>query len=349
MVFMYTVNYVFAPGGQQRRFIDTIIFLPAHMFFSYTQMYLAIPVFLLKKKYRKYFLYTCLFLSISVAYSQFAGINWMKMYKIPMTLERYFHYKQFLISCGRTSFALFFTCGLAVAIKLFKEWFRQREHSLTVENEKVKLELESLRSQIHPHFLFNTLNNLYSLTLTSSGSASTVVAHLSELLRYMLYECKEPEVPVEKELQMLKKYIELEKLRYGSRLEIAFTLSGETKDLTIAPLLLLPFVENSFKHGVSDQIDQCWINIHVSVENTSFTLQVSNSRAGTGQNSFGGLGMENVRKRLRLLYPSTHSLKTIEEDEVYVIKLDQELNRGITEKSTDVNKRSEKTELTNAL
>lgn len=327
MVLMYTVNYVFAPRVQERRFVDTLIFLPSHMFFTYTQMYLAIPRFLLKKKYKQYILFSFIFLCISVFYSHWAQNNIIDWDRRMFRLQVYFSYKYFFIRFGRSAFALFFTAGIAVAIKLFKEWFRQRELALKIENEKVRLELESLRSQIHPHFLFNTLNNLYSLTLTSSTSASMVVVHLSDLLRYMLYECKEPEVPVERELQMLKKYIELEKLRYGNRLDVGFTVSGETKGLAVSPLLLLPFVENSFKHGVSNMIDQCWININVYAEDNVFTFQVSNSRVGKQETTFGGLGMDNVRKRLQILYPETHSLKVVEENEIYVVKLELVLSK----------------------
>ena len=166
MVIMYTINYVFAPGVQQRRFIDTLIFLPGHLFFSYTQMYYAIPRYLLARRYKKYVLVSFLFLVICVAYAHLVQIMIIGGSLGRFYWERYFHFKNFIVRFGRTSFALFFTSGLAVAIKLFKEWFRQREQTLQAENEKVKMELESLRSQIHPHFLFNTLNNLYSLTLT---------------------------------------------------------------------------------------------------------------------------------------------------------------------------------------
>jgi len=258
-------------------------------------------------------------------------MNWKPTPTI--SLRRYFNIKYYFIGYGRSAFALFFSTGLAVAIKLFKEWFRQRENALKSENEKVKIELESLRSQIHPHFLFNTLNNLYSLTLSSSSVASMVVVHLSDLLRYMLYECKEQQVQLEKELQMLKKYVELEKLRYGSRLDISFTISGIIKEIGIAPLLLLPFIENSFKHGVSEEIDQCWITIHVHLEKNKFILQVSNSRQKPQENIIGGLGMENVRKRLQLLYPDTYMMKITEEDEIYIVRLELLLNKLVYDKN----------------
>jgi LytS/YehU family sensor histidine kinase len=148
----------------------------------------------------------------------------------------------------------------------------------------------------------------------------------------MLYECKEQEVSIDQELRMLRKYVELEKLRYGNRLDVAFTVDGDTTGLAIAPLVLLPFVENSFKHGVSGQIDQCWISVHVHIEGRQFTLQVSNSRVEQAENTVGGIGMENVRKRLKLLYPETHELKITAESEVYVVRLELTLNNIVSQK-----------------
>ena len=322
MVVLYTVNYTLGPGVHPRRYIDAILYLPSHMLFAYIQMYRLVPKYLLKKKYKLYILYSFLFLTISIFYAHFVGTSMMiwKM-KIFTSVPRY------LIAYGRSAFSLLPSAGLAIAIKLLKEWFRQREHVLKAENEKVKIELESLRSQIHPHFLFNTLNNLYSLTVTSPAAASLVVAHLSDLLRYILYECKESEVALDKELQMLKKYVELEKLRYGNRLDVGFTISGNTSGLTISPLILLPFVENSFKHGVSEQIDQCWINLQVHIECKAFTFQVSNSKVEKTDQKSGGLGMENVRKRLNLIYPGKHEIKITGEAEIYIVKLQLALNK----------------------
>lgn len=326
MIILYTINYTLGPGTQPRRYIDAVLYLPGHIFFAYVQMYRLVPRYLLTKKYTPYILYSFLILTISIFYAYLVGTS-MLLWEMKIFTS----FPRYMIAYGRSAFSLLPSAGLAVAIKLFKEWFRQRENALKAENEKVKIELESLQSQIHPHFLFNTLNNLYSLTLTSSPAAPLIVAHLADLLRYILYECKAEEVPIEKELQMLKKYIELEKLRYGSRLDIAFTINGNTKELTIAPLLLLPFVENCFKHGVSEQIDQCWISIHVHIENDRFTFQVSNSRIERNEDTFGGLGMKNVDKRLLLLYPDRYKIKITEEEEVYIVKLQIALNTWSTE------------------
>jgi sensor histidine kinase YesM len=327
MVLLYTVNYTLGPGTHPRRYIDAVIYLPGHILFAYIQMYRLVPRYLLKRKYKLYVLYSFLFITVSIFYAHFVATS-MMLWKMKVFTS----FPKYLISYGRSAFSLLPSAGLAVAIKLFKEWFRQRNNALRAENEKVRIELESLRSQIHPHFLFNTLNNLYSLTLTSSASASIVVVHLSDLLRYMLYECKDHEVPVDKELQMLKKYIELEKLRYGNRLDVGFTINGSTDGLSIAPLLLLPFVENSFKHGVSEQIDQSWISIHIHIQGNRFTIQISNSRIEQTEFIYGGLGMENVRKRLKLLYPDAFELKITEEPEIYIVRLELTLNKHVAYK-----------------
>jgi hypothetical protein len=318
-VVIYTINYTFAPNVKNRTIGETFVFLPGHMFFTYFQMYWLVPNFLLTKKYFSYFLFSIMILVIALTYSRWAGsyfLNWNQQYAGSWFL----HY---VVGYGRAAFSYLPVAALAVSIKLYKGVLRERDRALIAETERVKMELDMLRSQLHPHFLFNTLNNLYSLTLTSSAAASTVVLHLSDLLRYILYECADATVPLEKELSMLKKYVELEKLRYGNRLDVAFTVTGETKDLWIAPLLLLPFIENSFKHSTSEHIEQCWINMHVHVAADKFTFQVINSRIDKipGEQLAGGIGLQNVRKRLALLYPEKHDLKITEEEELFSLKL----------------------------
>ena len=184
-----------------------------------------------------------------------------------------------------------------------------------------------LKAQVHPHFLFNTLNNLYSLTLTHSDKAPLVVTHLSELLRYMLYECNEKEVPLEKEIEALKKYVELEKLRYGNRIDVSFVSSGNIKENLIAPLLLIPFVENSFKYGTSEQLDQCWVNLHFHADGNNFTFNLNNSISNDKTKTVsGGIGLQNIKKRLELIYPGKYELTVNEEAGMFIVKLQLQLN-----------------------
>lgn len=321
---IYTINYTFAPNVKNRTIGETFIFLPGHLIFTYCQMYLLVPRYLLRKKYALYFLTSLVVLAVALNYSR-----WASSYFLGWHHHTGNWFMSYVIGYGRAAFSFLPVAGLAVSIKLYRTWMVERERAQKAEHDKVRMELDMLRSQLHPHFLFNTLNNLYSLTLTSSASASTVVLHLSDLLRYILYECKDASVPLNQELNMLKKYVELEKLRYGNRLDVAFSISGDTRQLAIAPLLLLPFIENSFKHSTSKQLDQCWINIHVHTQDDQLIFQVTNSRPERNAEAEhdGGIGLQNVSKRLSLLYPGTHELKITEQDEMYSTKVMIRLER----------------------
>ena len=212
---------------------------------------------------------------------------------------------------------------VGLGIKFFKMWYERKQAALTAE-------LNALKGQLHPHFLFNTLNNVYSLTLQNSPQSSQAVLGLSEMLRYMLYECNTDQVFLKKEVQMLQHYIELEKLRYGNRLDLSFNISGNLDDKQIAPLILLPFFENMFKHGTSEQVGQAWININLQVEGNVLKLKASNSKPETitagGIKHHGHIGLRNVTKRLELLYPKKHQLKILDDDEVFLVILEMELS-----------------------
>jgi len=309
-------------------FIRTLVTLPYQLFFTYTQLFFLIPRFLLKKKIIWYIVFTLLFSKIAIDISIIIyqlivipmqtgnppNMHWDWLYKITVRQAVPF-------------FSMLPICGIAVAIKLLKKWYLENDRNQKMEKEKTVMELEMLKAQVHPHFLFNTLNNLYSLTLTKADNAPVVVTHLSGLLRYMLYECGEKEVLLNNEIAALKKYVELEKLRYGNRLDVSFSCSGQTAGLMIAPLLLLPFVENSFKHGVSEQLDQCWINLNLHAENNVLTFQLSNSCIKEKTRAIvGGIGLQNIKKRLELMYVGKYNLNTILEEEMYAVKLTMQLN-----------------------
>lgn len=319
---IYTVNYA-SNKNYKQEIVVTLAFLPGHMLFVYTQLYYLVPRFLQRRKLIAYFALT-LILTLVVAFSsRIIWNNFVTWYK-NVPAEPYLN-----IDLLRSFFAIWMLGGIAVSIKLLKEWYREKEQTWKARNEKIKMELELLKSQVHPHFLFNTLNNLYSLTLTGSKKAPIAVAHLSDLLRYMLYECRDDEVPLETEIAVLKKYAELEKLRYGDRIEIAFNCTGETYGLMIAPLLLLPFVENSFKYGTSEQVDQSWISLNIHLDENRLEFHLSNSRNSNLENkNGGGIGLSNVKKRLELIYDGRHELVIKDDDpDLFVVKLKLALKR----------------------
>lgn len=211
--------------------------------------------------------------------------------------------------------------GIAVCLKLGRQWYQKDSVNQQLIQASGVAELQLLKAQIHPHFLFNTLNNLYSLTLKQSDHAPDVVLKLSELLHYMLHDCTMSRVSVQKEMQVIGSYIELEKLRYGTRLQVDVRVNGNIADHTMPPLLLIPFVENAFKHGSAEQAGQTYIRIHMDVVGESLRFMVINSKneGALKKANFGGIGLANVKKRLQLLYPHQHELTIRPEKNTYEI------------------------------
>lgn len=176
-------------------------------------------------------------------------------------------------------------------------------------------EIELLKAQIHPHFLFNTLNNIYSFTLNRSPKAKKLTSDLTGIMKYMMNDCNVELIALAKEIKMLLHYIELEKVRYGNLLLIQTDIRGDYKNKTITPLLMIPFAENSFKHGASKMLKDPWIKLFIQADETVLHFSLSNSKPpDKSVSKKGGIGLRNVRKRLELLYPQNHLL-TIESTE----------------------------------
>ena len=156
--------------------------------------------------------------------------------------------------------------GFALAIKLLKNWYLKQKEAAQVAREKINAELQLLKAQVHPHFLFNTLNNIYSFIINDSPAATEAIKKLSTLLRYIIYECNQPLVKLEKELRMIRDYIDLEKIRYGESFNMSLQIQGNAINKMICPLLLIPFLENSFKHGASQMLTHPWVNLDIVIE-----------------------------------------------------------------------------------
>ena len=190
-------------------------------------------------------------------------------------------------------------CGLFLVFKMLKDYYEKMEEKVILVRETVNAELQLLKAQIHPHFLFNTLNNIYSFTLNRSHLAGELVLKLSDTLNYMVNDCEAPLVSVEKELKMIEDYIGLEKVRYGDRLDMTLEIKGDCQNKMIAPLLLIPFVENSFKHGSSKMLQHPWIKLRIVIKENMLSMDLNNSKPqSTSQNGKNGIGLKNVQKRL---------------------------------------------------
>ena len=213
--------------------------------------------------------------------------------------------------------------GFAVAIKLLKRWYLKQKETEQLTREKISAELQLLKAQVHPHFLFNTLNNIYSFILNGSPSAPEMIKKLSSLLNYILNECNRPLVPLEKELSLIQDYITLERIRYGDKLNMSLHIQGNPAGKKISPLLLLPFVENSFKHGTSRVLTHPWVKLDITIESVSLDFKISNTKPERNIEAITkkGIGLNNVKKRLQLLYPGAYSLNITENEMSYDVSM----------------------------
>ncbi|MDB4162543.1 histidine kinase [Saprospiraceae bacterium] len=219
-----------------------------------------------------------------------------------------------------------FLVGLSSSIySIFREWLRSQREKQELQKQTLTSELRFLKSQINPHFLFNTLNNLYALTLKKSDLAPEIVLKLSEMMRYMLYECNERRVPLSKEVNYLKNYLELEKLRQGKNIKTNLIVQGEIGSQMIAPLMFIPFVENSFKHGISDSISEGYVNIEILISDQDLQINIVNSKitrlSPSNKIKSGGIGLVNIRRRLNLIYPEEYILDIQDSPNEYRVEL----------------------------
>jgi len=313
---------------------NNLYFMPVQIAYYYAIAYWIIPKYLFIKQYLKFTLLLLLLVVVSLLLTRSVAIifvnphivralnivdpDYLKFSRQPFLVQLFD--KQSMVNALK---GVNLIIGFVLAIKLFKMWYERKQAAL-------EAELSALKAQVHPHFLFNTLNNLYALSLDGSPKSPQLILGLSDILRYMLYECNANEVQLEREIFMMQQYVKLEKVRYEDRIDINFTIKGDLTDKLIAPLLILPFIENAFKHGTSEKTGQVWINIDVGVTDNHFKLKVANNNPEREPDNNhavpGHIGLKNVMKRLELLYPATSKLKIMDEDDTFLIVLDMDLN-----------------------
>ena len=211
--------------------------------------------------------------------------------------------------------------GLASAAKLLKGSVLFRKKEAALQQEKQAAELRFLKAQAHPHFLFNTLNNLYGLVRRNDPQSADYILKLSEVVRYILQECSSDRIPIEREIKVLQDYLALEELRYTERLGVAFEMEVHDLKQTIPPLILLPFVENAFKHGVSQTRENAFVDIKLAVTPARLHFRVSNSFDPEEQEQEAGIGLENVRRQLELIYGDRYTLNITPAGDVFSVDL----------------------------
>ena len=321
-VVVFTFVWVSSNYSFSRNLLHGLLWVPVNMLYSYPLIYWVLPGFLIKGKYLQF--------ALIILFWGVAGffLNFLFRAYIFIPLQDYIGFDR----VARNNWApgsflkMSTTAGIACMIVLFKYWVKKQQEWMQAEREKTTAELQLLKAQVHPHFLFNTLNNIYSFSLENSPKTPGLILKLSSLLSYMLYECKADQVLLQKELEVMKNYIDLERERYGDDIEISLNIEGNIKDKYIAPLLLLPFLENAFKHGTSEQLKKCWLSMDLIVKHQSLKCKIVNSKNEVVAVSENGIGIENVKKRLAFLYPDKHELKINDEGDFFVIALSIELN-----------------------
>jgi two-component system, LytTR family, sensor histidine kinase AlgZ len=306
-----------APTSILRNIFNMILWVPAFIFFAYPLAYIAVPKLLLKGRVWQFFLVILAWGAYGL-YHNFAYRNYIY---IPLQEALGFGFIPRGGLQAHSYLCMTTSAASPMIIRFFKLWtFKQRDW-LQVQQEKVTAELQLLKAQVHPHFLFNTLNNIYSFSLENSPKTPELILKLSSLLNYMIYNCKTEKVLLEKEVEVMKNYIDLEKERYGNKIKISWNVEGDVKDKFIVPLLLLPFLENAFKHGASEQIENPWIGVDISVNNDTLLCKISNSKNEFVKQSNNCIGINNVKKRLSILYKDKHDLEIIDNQNLFVVSM----------------------------
>jgi sensor histidine kinase YesM len=320
-IFFFDV-FVFGWESQAYAFFFRMVTfeMPGQMTLAYVMMYACIPLYFKKKYVEAATLFTVTFFVCS--FSAHALIYYFSDYyprdvslvSIPKLLVRGFY--------------LFANAAIAVIIKVCKMWYENENRVREMQGIRVESELKMLKDQVNPHFMFNTLNNLYGLIERNPRHAQEMVLGLSRILHYMLHESNHSYVPLRKEMDCIRDYIELEKIRYAGNLSVSINQEKSTELLDIVPLVIFPFVENSFKHGASETIDTAWINIDCSVYKEEFLFKIENTKNMIRDYSkAGGIGLNNVRRRLELIYGEDHSLQIFDGHDTYLVVLKIRLAR----------------------
>ncbi len=209
---------------------------------------------------------------------------------------------------------------LSTALKFSVDWFLNERIQRNLENQRLSAELAFLKSQINPHFLFNSLNSIYSLAYQKSDTTPEAILKLSEIMRYMLYESNDGKVDLARELQYLQNYIDLQKIRFGSKAFVDFKITGEVGAQKIVPLLLIAFIENAFKHGVAND-PSAPLRLLINLDGVNLYFYTENKKHMNNRDMEGGIGLQNVKRRLDLLYPGKYKLDIQDRPDTYTCEL----------------------------
>ncbi|HEX2605910.1 MAG TPA: histidine kinase [Flavisolibacter sp.] len=327
-------------GSYGQNVVKMLIWWPVFLFYSYPMAYGAVPRLILKNKY-------LVFLAVALGWGivgWYLNIYYRAYVFFPLA-DRFGIARGTHLIEPSSFLCMSTTAGSMTASSLAKRWGKKQKELVQAEQERTVAQLQLLRAQLHPHFLFNTLNNIYAFALEQSPHTPRLIVKLSSLLSYMLYECRTDEVWLEKEVEVMKHYIDLEKERYGDKIDISVNIEGDIRDTFIAPLLMLPFLENAFKHGTSEQIERPWMSVDIAVKDGVLRCKVINSKNEVVPFHEEGVGINNVKKRLAFLYPGKYSLKLADEGHFFMVALMVTLQGPVASKEIKMVKQPAETAL----
>ena len=318
LLFMFLIIIDRSESPLLIRSIKSLISVSFFSIIVYINWEILIPKFLRK---RNWILYIVSLLLLALIITPPKSLSFYLLYSDFPNIQQYFLDNQNILL-----FESIFVGAASSAFKITQDWLSHDRDRKELQSQKLESELNFLKSQINPHFLFNTLNNLYALSLKKSNDAPKTVLMLSEMMRYMLYECNDENVPLEKEINYIKNYLELEKIRLGKQSTLEFTVEGDPGNLKIAPLMFIPFIENSFKHGMNHQLDEGFVKIKMLIDKETIEMNLSNNKSSSLPDQIktkksGGIGLINIQRRLNLIYPDKHELKIQEENNRYLVDL----------------------------
>lgn len=311
-----------------RYILHMLLFMPVFVSFSYPMVYIVVPKLLLKGRIWQFILVVLAWgvsgIFINAAFRNYIFVPLQEWMGLSNLSEKGFQAPSYL--CMMTSAAS------PMIIRFFKLWTLQQKKWMEVQQEKLNADLQLLRGEIQPHFFINTLESIHNYAVSKSAKTPQQILKLSNLLSYILYDCKSPEVRLEKDLEMMRTYVELENDRHMGRMDLSWNASGDLEGPYIAPLLILPLLENAFRHGISRNIQRSWLGVDISSRNGMVLVKIANSKDPEAGMNEGGQGLKNLRTRLAILYPGSHELKVNDEKDFFVVSLSIKVGQPISVK-----------------
>jgi len=322
LISYYILLRVFANADkiQQIDYIYTILFHTTMMIGVYINLLILIPKILSKRKFIFYIV------TLLIVIAGTAGLNILFFDKLIDFILPGYYFISYYEFGDILKFVIVFV-ATASLIKLAKSWFAISETNkkfVELQKEKTEFELKALKGQINPHFLFNSLNGIYSLALSRSEKTPEIVLMLSDIMRYIIYEASANFVDLKKEVKCLQDYIALQKLRSDDRASITVEISGDLKNKKIAPIIFFPLVENSFKHGIKGVTGKSFVTLQFTVGENNIAFIIENNKGITDNvenNAYKGIGLENVRQRLQMIYPNKHQFKITDTAETFKVEI----------------------------